>query len=136
MTSCIEFTGYKTAFGHGQQRYEGRTQYAHRVVWQKHNGSIPSGVIIRHSCDNPACVNVDHLEIGTHADNVNDCIKRGRSRALRGEQAGRAILTEKDVLAVRAMIEEGYTVVECARLFNIANSTASAIKHRKSWRHI
>lgn len=77
---CWEWAGSKHRHGHGQIYIGAGTpaQYAHRVSWEIHKGPIPKGVVVRHSCDNPGCVNPDHLELGTQADNVRDMVERGR----------------------------------------------------------
>jgi hypothetical protein len=51
---------------------------AHRFAWQVTNGEVPSGLVVRHKCDNRICCNPDHLEVGTHQDNTNDKMSRGR----------------------------------------------------------
>jgi hypothetical protein len=79
---CRRWTGHLTPKGYGcfkLGRY--RTLSAHRVSWVVANGrQIPEGLLIRHACDNPACVEPDHLELGTYRDNVHDKIARGRFR--------------------------------------------------------
>lgn len=76
---CLVWTG-ATIKGYGEVNYHGNVLYTHRVVWEHHNGPIPEGVEIRHSCDNPPCCNIEHLLLGTHADNVHDMFERGRDR--------------------------------------------------------
>lgn len=77
---CRIWLGYKTKDGYGRVCRDGEVQFLHRVMWEDRHGPIPPGMVVRHSCDTPSCINVDHLEIGTHADNANDKVVRGRSR--------------------------------------------------------
>ena len=77
-------------------------QETHRLSYILFKGPIPTGAQILHSCDNPPCVNPNHLRIGTPQDNVNDREKRGRSRHPVGIEHGRAKLTEKQVAEIRA----------------------------------
>jgi hypothetical protein len=77
-TQCLEWPGYKVK-GYGQFSVLGKSAIAHRFAWALSNGFIPPGMEICHRCDNPACVRVDHLFVGTHADNMKDMANKGRS---------------------------------------------------------
>ena len=82
--NCIVFKGNCDRKGYGRLTVGSvtngtkRTVSTHRVVWAEANGPIPEGLLVRHSCDNPPCVNIEHLLIGTWADNVADMVERGR----------------------------------------------------------
>ena len=66
--------------GHIHVRSGDQLVYLHRVAWEAHNAEpIPEGMIVRHTCDNPACINPEHLVLGTHKDNTADMINRGRA---------------------------------------------------------
>lgn len=75
---CWEWVGNRDALGYGRISVNGRSSSAHRLSYEIHHGK-PQKPVIRHSCDNPGCVNPDHLIEGTHRDNVNDMISRGRA---------------------------------------------------------
>ncbi len=75
---CIEWDGGLTAAFYGRVTINGKRESIHRVVWEAY-GPIPNGKLIRHKCDNPPCILLDHLEIGTDADNAKDKMDRGRS---------------------------------------------------------
>lgn len=77
---CRLWLGAADRDGYGLVRHGGRLRGAHRVAYALAVGQIPRGQIVRHRCDRPACVRPDHLEVGTHADNVRDAIERGRWR--------------------------------------------------------
>lgn len=65
-------------WGYGFTSYRNRSMRTHLVMWKILRGDIPKGMVIRHNCDNPPCINPDHLQIGTVRDNVHDRLKRGR----------------------------------------------------------
>ena len=76
---CIVWTGSVDRDGYGHTRFRGtRRRRTHRIAWELARGPIPAGKVVRHRCDNPPCINVDHLEIGTQADNIADAFARGR----------------------------------------------------------
>lgn len=77
-SGCWEFFGKRHPDGYGEHRENGKIRKNHRTMWEHYHGPIPSGKIIRHKCDNPPCMNPDHLEIGTKHDNTMDSVIRGR----------------------------------------------------------
>ena len=86
---CMEWPGTRISKGYGSvfSRVTKRPVYMHRVVYEAAFGPIPDGMCVRHKCDNPPCCNPNHLEVGTHADNMRDMAERGRScKALTGAQ--------------------------------------------------
>ena len=68
------------AFGYGNFKVNGKTKRAHRVAWEEFNGPIPEGMNVCHTCDNPSCVNPEHLFLGTQYDNLQDMKQKGRGR--------------------------------------------------------
>lgn len=79
---CWQWTGSRTVSRgvpwYGKTKNRGRTLLAHRVAWEFANGPIPDGLDVLHRCDNPICVNPDHLFLGTHTDNMQDRLAKGR----------------------------------------------------------
>jgi hypothetical protein len=81
-TGCWLFIGSLGSNGYGKLKgVRARTTImAHRYSWEAHNGPIPRGLFVLHRCDQPSCVNPDHLFLGTHVDNMTDMVKKGRQR--------------------------------------------------------
>lgn len=78
---CLEWTGGKISTGYGCIRLNGHSALAHRVAWVLANGQIPPGLFVCHHCDNPPCINVEHLFVGTNADNIADMVQKCRSKS-------------------------------------------------------
>jgi hypothetical protein len=76
---CWEFLGTRDKDGYGRLAVDGRKTRAHRVAWVVYRGEIPEGLHVLHTCDVPACVNPEHLFLGTHADNMHDRDAKGRA---------------------------------------------------------
>jgi len=77
-SGCWLWLGSKMPRGYGQIQFLGKKYYAHRLSFEAYKGHIPDGHVVRHTCDEPSCVNPDHLLSGTQKDNTQDCIRRNR----------------------------------------------------------
>lgn len=124
----------------GYGRFDGvvhgvRHAKAHRFSWSFHNSRpIPKGMVVCHSCDNPACVNPAHLWLGTVAENQQDMAQKGRSRKdMRGATNSRAKLTEEQA---RAILSDARPYAQIAADYSVTTMTISDIKCRRSWAHI
>lgn len=104
---------------------------AHREAWEKANGPIPEGLFVLHKCDNRACREITHLFLGTHQDNMDDCVAKGR--IARGETTRHFKLLEKDVREIRSSELSG---LELAEKFGVAPSVISRVRTFKTWRHV
>ena len=128
---CIEWNKGKTKDGYGQIYINGKIMYAHRWAWEQINGPIPKGMCICHKCDNPSCINLRHLFIGSRADNNADTARKGRS--CRGEKNGSAKLKPEDIIQIRKMLAKGTTLVSLGQKFGVHRQTISDIKYGKHW---
>jgi len=117
--------------GYAQLFIENKLTLAHRFVYEQCFEEIPEGLVVRHTCDNRACINPEHLELGTHIDNMGDMVLRGRS--MRGQNHTNASLTEEDVLNIRA---SELTQKELGQKYGVNFSTIGKIKRREKWKHI
>lgn len=119
--------------GYGMMWTNGRLVLAHRLSWELHNGPIPGGMCILHRCDTPACVNPDHLRLGTRAENRADCVTKGRQRAGRGERNRGAKVTAETVQAIRAALDLCESQASIGRRFGLTQASISRIRHGVTW---
>ena len=131
--SCTIWHKRCDAQGYGLAWHNGKTQLAHRVAWANANGPIPVGMCVLHKCDNPSCVNPDHLFIGTRGQNNTDRAAKNRNADNSGEKHPLAKLTEKQVFAIRNDHRK-QTVI--AAEYRVDPSAISNIKRRRNWAHI
>jgi hypothetical protein len=131
-TGCIVWTRGKAKAGYGMLRHGGKTFTTHRLAYELARGPIPDGMFVCHSCDNPACVNPDHLFLGTPADNMRDMHDKGRGSV--GERHGGAKLTADDVAAIRAAVAAGALQREVADQYGLRQGYVSRIVNWLIWR--
>lgn len=132
---CILWTAGKTRQGYGKTTYQYRTLVAHRAAWENIYGRIPNGLLLLHKCDNPACINIDHLFLGTQQDNMNDMRRKGRQNYFSREKHPQAKLTSVDVDLIRDMRRRtGYTYKVIAREFNVSKDHVGAICRGVYWK--
>ncbi len=107
---------------------------AHRASWLLHRGPIPDGLCVLHHCDNPPCVNPNHLFLGTHSDNAKDRNTKGRAGGARGVLNSHAKLTMDDVSDIRRRSAQGESGGDLARAFGVTACTVHSIVNGKTWR--
>lgn len=138
--SCWLWKGRLVGKGYGSIGLGGagaKQVLSHRLSYEIHKGQIPDGMVVMHSCDNPRCVNPDHLEAGTQSQNIKDAFARNRkfphNKNAKGEKCGASKLTNEIVLSIRA---SSLSMKKLSILHSVSQSTIERIKYRKTWRHI
>jgi len=107
-----------------------RSVLAHRISYTLDSGNELGNMCVCHSCDTPACVNPDHLFLGTNQDNTDDMMSKGR-------QESNPVLTEKEVLEIKCLLNRtNYSQSDIGRLYNVARTTISSINVGRTWSHI
>lgn len=135
-SGCWVWTRSLDSMGYGRFWY-GSEYLAHRVSFLLTNGYIDPDLDILHSCDNPSCVNPDHLSLGTAKDNMRDMIKKGRRKPMLGMGHHQAKLTDQQVIHIRQLYAVGnVSYKELANMFDVSDSLIGYIVKRKGWKHI
>jgi hypothetical protein len=117
---------------YGRVNVGGKVDRTHRLVYKLTRGAIPHGAKIRHSCDNPRCCEPDHLVAGTQAENVSDCVSRGRRKSTKGPLNGRAKLTLADVEEIRAA-PSSVSNTTLGHRYHVSDVSISYIRSGKTW---
>lgn len=111
---------------------------SHRYMYQMVVSSFDNALHCLHSCDNPSCVNPNHLWVGTHQQNIDDKMKKGRHGhgVIIGSKAKGAKLTEEIVVDIRKRVANGENRYRLAEMTGIKYSTLSNIWNRYTWKHV
>lgn len=151
---CWPWLWTKNSRGYGEVQLTingGWYRGAHRAAYALAFGGVPNGLDVLHSCDNPSCVNPTHLRPGTHTDNMQDKMARGRGnhlrgdahpnkrhpeRLARGERQGAAKLTAEDVVVIRRRLAAGEHQRVVASDYGVTQNAVWSIKKRLTWRHV
>jgi hypothetical protein len=142
ITGCWVWNDRLTNKGYGKI-YSGlckKELLAHRVSWVLANNSIiPNGIKVLHKCDNPACVNPNHLFLGTQKDNVLDMLAKHRQNKVNtasGENNGNSKLKNSDVLIIKRRLKNGDKPTHIAKEYKMHHSTIMDIRDGKTWTKI
>ena len=136
---CWPWVGGIGSFNRGMMRAEGRQQHSYRISYRIFADVIEDGLVIRHKCDNPNCVNPQHLIKGTQQDNVDDIYARNRNnhKPSIGSNNGRAKLNEKDVRNIKYELKYGaMNQSEIAREYEVSPKLISMINAGALWKHV
>lgn len=140
MNHCIEFQGATKRNGYGYTQFMGRQFLAHRLAYALNEFRHPDalkGIVVRHKCDNPRCINVEHLEPGTQRQNMDDMTARGRR--VRGEKVGNSKLSEAQILEIKSLYvprSKDANQYQLAQRFGVSQSEISQILSAKRWTHL
>ena len=141
-SGCWLWTGAQRK-GYGYMKVNGKNKQATHVAWELFVGPIPKrddyfGTCVLHKCDNPPCVNPDHLCLGSHQDNMRDRSQKGHDFG-GATQVGagnfNAKLSEKDVLEIKKLLVK-HTQAHVAREYGISSAHIHRIKTGKRWGHV
>jgi HNH endonuclease len=129
---CLEWVGALRA-EYGAITVEGKVKRAHRVAYEEFVGPIPDGVLVLHECDNTVCIEPSHLFLGTHQNNSDDKVAKGRQA--RGEGNAKAKLTPEKVKAIRRYAVT-HSYQNTADFFSVHKSTVTDIQNGRTWKHV
>lgn len=133
-SGCLLWMG-ATRGGYGRLGIKGNIKRgAHVVAWELHHGRpVPPGMDVLHKCDNPGCIEPAHLKLGTHQDNMDDKVAKGRQARMVGSVHPSAKLNETKV---RAILADPRLLRFVANDYGVSESAISLIRRRKTWAHV
>lgn len=134
-SDCWNWMGSRDKNGYGRfnPKVGENPVLSHRYAWMDFYGRLPDDCLL-HKCDNPSCVNPDHLFEGDRMDNVKDMMAKGRMP--RGEKRGHAKLDKEKVVAILCMLIAGKSAYSLAKLYGVTQSVIYGIKNGEKWKHI
>ena len=131
--SCWDWEGSLRGKGYGGFRQNNKMYIASRVSYELYKNPIPEGLLVCHTCNNPKCVNPNHLYLGTYQENTQQAVKEGRQYIPKGVENGSAKLTEEQIFLIREDPRSQRTI---AKEYGISQLHVSRIKRKISWSHI
>jgi hypothetical protein len=122
--------------GYGRIGYQRKQISCTRLIWEWNNGPIPDQMLVCHKCDNPSCVNIDHLFLGNAKENMDDCVRKKRRRDRKGQDNANSRLTEEEVIEIHTLLSLGETQREIGEKYNVSKTTIARIQRKENWGHI
>lgn len=112
-----------------------KTTSTHRASYQAFIGEIPKNKWVLHKCDNPSCINPDHLFLGDRQSNVNDRQNKGRNQPIDGEKNPNCKHTSEEIKEIRKLRKQGMTLRKIAEKFGYSgHKTVFEITHNRKWK--
>lgn len=133
-SGCWEWTGFRQRNGYGLMLINYRSERAHRYSYEIHKGPIPKGLCVLHKCDNPPCVNPDHLFLGTRKDNSLDMHAKHRNNQPKGEASAVSKLTDKAVRNIRK--NSHLPASSFVEKYGVTRATIYAVRQKRTWKHV
>jgi hypothetical protein len=132
-SGCWEWGGAKSSSGYGRIGFDGARWACHRLMAHIKVGAVKPDDIVCHRCDNPCCINPEHLFIGTQKQNVDDRDAKGRRNQVRGARQGSSKLTEDMVKAIRLDTRKPSIIAD---EYGISRAHVGNLKHNRAWKHV
>jgi hypothetical protein len=123
----------KQSGGHGRFYLNKKYPTAHRVSYELYVGPIPNDMQVLHKCDNPPCVNPDHLFLGTQQDNIADMGAKGRKKVFHGIEHGMAKINPEKAFEIRWLHASGYSSRKLAAMYDVSKRTIQNVYQNKLW---
>lgn len=136
INGCWEWNGAKTKDGYGRTTKKSKSTTTHRRMYELVFGEIPRGLHVLHMCDNPPCINPEHLELGDHNKNMAQMQSRGRKAVLSGEDNPSAKLTEEDVSDIKIFLRNGILPKDIIKVYPIKQAIVYHIKNNRVWSNV
>lgn len=133
-TGCWIWQGSMLGKKYGAVKWKTKEWGSHRLSYTVFKGEIPEGLCVCHKCDIPACVNPEHLFLGTKSENSKDMMNKKRQR--NGELINTSKLTAEIVKSIKKRLETENNCAKIAREYGVYDTTILDIKNNKRWKHI
>lgn len=128
---CWICTSHSKSYGYPCIMLDYKRKRLSRVIYEMFNGKIEKNMVIMHLCDNPNCINPQHLKVGTHKQNSQDMVNKNRNKV--GEEHHSAKLKKEDILYIR---NSNKTCNRLAKELNVSTQNILSIKHYKTWKKV
>ena len=133
LNGCWNWQGSKSVKGYGRIKFEGVYWSTHRLMAFLKLSDLGEGSVVCHRCDNPSCINPDHLFVGTQLENILDRDLKGRRNQAKGENQGSSKLTAAQVTSIRLDTRKHSTI---AAEYGITRAHVGNLKANRAWKHI
>ena len=136
VNGCWVWIAFREKDGYGRFKFNGKNIPAHRFSWINTYGEIPKGFLVLHKCDNPPCVNPEHLFLGTQKDNIRDMLIKNRDNYSFGEKHGLSKLKDKYIPEIRNLYKDGNTIKYIAGVYEVSLMAIHRIIKGRAWKHV